>query len=267
MTFADHPEVSVIIPSKGAPACLFDALGSVLAQLGVRAEVIVVVDDCSPTREKSLRSALDGSPVTVLRHAGRRASRSRNLGLTHATGEWVTFLDHDDVMLPDRLAKMISAGRDQAALWVISDAERVDVTTRERTYEEARGVTLRGLLRHNSVPGGGSVPVIRRTVVLDAGGFDEHLRNAEDWDLWIRLAQEGEPAVLSECTITRRVNPGGKAGALGGSLRALARIGRKYRGLRRQHGTLLDIRGYVGWIVRHQRRRARAADTSYWRAN
>lgn len=265
MTAAAEPEVSIVIPSKGAPACLLDALHSSLDQSGVEAEVIIVLDDCPPTREAWLRSATDGLAVTVLRHDGRRASRSRNLGLARATGEWVTFLDHDDVMLPHRLERMVSAGREQAALWVISHAERLDVVTTKRTYEEAREVTLRDLLRHNAIPGGGSVPLMRRNAVVAVGGFDEHLRNAEDWDLWIRLAQQGKPAVLSECTITRRVNPGGKAGALGGSVRALGRIGRKYRRLRRQNGALLDVRGYVAWIVRHQHRRLRVADPTYWK--
>jgi glycosyltransferase involved in cell wall biosynthesis len=265
---AAPPEVSVIIPSRGAPACLLDALRSALIQGGLRLEVIVVLDGCSSERETELRKALDGSmSVAFLRHDGHCASTSRNLGLKQARGDWVAFLDHDDVMLPGRLQRMVSVAREQSKLWVISDAERVDVVAGERAYEEALPVNLQSLLGRNTVPGGGSGPVIRRATVLAAGGFDEALRNAEDWDLWIRLCQQGEPAVLSECTIIRRVNPGSKAGALRPSIEALVRIERKHRRLRRVHRAHLNVGGYLGWIVRHQRRRRRPSDASYWRAD
>ncbi len=248
--------VTVIIPSKRGRECVDDAIGSVLAQEGVGNEIIVVLDDCTAARADWIEQQYRDHPsVRFVRHAARSASASRNLGLRSARHAWVAFLDDDDIMRAGRLQQMLSAAVAQRARWVVSDAERFDVTTGRSRRQHASGVDLRHLLVSNVVPGGGSGVVAQRQLVLDVGGFDERLRNSEDWDLWIRLATIGPPASVRNVTLVRRVSSAGKGGAVFGSLQAFGWIVWKYRSLRRQSGVRVDILAYVRWIFRRQRAR------------
>lgn len=103
---SDRPEVSCIVPVRNGAAFLGQALQSILAQTGISLEVIVVDDGSS---DESGQIARSFAGVRVLHPARGGVAAARNEGLRSARGEYVAFLDADDIWLPGKLAAQLEA--------------------------------------------------------------------------------------------------------------------------------------------------------------
>jgi glycosyltransferase involved in cell wall biosynthesis len=198
------PVVSVIIPTRSRWHLLSrHALPSALAQEGVDFEV-VVVDDASDDETAARLDELRDDRVGVVRHpVRRRLPAARNSGVEVARGEWLAFLDDDDLWSPDKLRSQLDVAAATGAEWVYARAIVVDTDLRPLDVhpfpepEELPQLLLGG----NHVPGGGSNVVVRSATFRQAGGFDEELRYFEDWDLWLRLVQETLPAACPDVLV------------------------------------------------------------------
>jgi len=223
------PRVSVVIPCYNAADTLGEALDSVLSQSFDDLEVIVV-DDGSDDDPRAVVEAR--SDPRVRHHRIPRSgapSRPRNVGVADARGDVVFFCDADDVMLPGKIAKQMTVldARPLVGM-VFTDFEVIDASgnvvrpsflARFRTLRwVAEGGTregggydpgrmLRGLHRANFV--GMSGVAIRRSVLRDAGGFDESLDSSEDFDLWLRVAAVTQCLHLDEPLHRYRVHRNG----------------------------------------------------------
>jgi GT2 family glycosyltransferase len=190
------PTFSVVIPAFKAAATIAEAVESVIAQTLPPLEIIVC-DDGSPD---DLRGVLRPyrSVVTLVAGPHKGVSAARNMGIRSARGDFVVFLDADDIFLPERLEALadLAARRPDLDL-VTTDAyfER-DGKLVGRFYEynafpleDQRRVILERnfLLVHTAV---------RRSLLLACGGFDPSLSDAEDWECWIRLLLGGARAGL-----------------------------------------------------------------------
>lgn len=202
--------VSVVIPACNAGAFLPEAVASVLAQAPLPDQVLVVDDGSSDGSVEALR----GQPVTVIRTQGpgpRGPSAARNLGIREARGEFVAFLDADDVWLPGHCQALVSLLlRHPRAAIAFSRVEKFDrhslsVPTAQATLPMRPFDAFRRLLVSNFVPQ--STVVARRSVLLEAGGYDETLRLAEDFDLWLRIAERHYFVGLPEITCRYRLHP------------------------------------------------------------
>jgi glycosyltransferase involved in cell wall biosynthesis len=204
------PLVSVIIPSKGRPQLVQNAVGSVLAQDIPNIEVIVV-DDGSPEQLAPILKGIFGDRIRCLRNdVSLGAPAARNIGLRLARGEYVAFLDDDDLWLSDKLSRQLgcfkNAGNDcvlvGCSFAYTRDGERIrtqGVPNLEGLFEQ--------LLARNII-GGCSVPLIRRTALERVGGFDESFESCQDWELWLRLLRKGTAAFASETLVLRQVHQG-----------------------------------------------------------
>ncbi len=140
-----------------------------------------------------------GLPVRALAGAGRGPGAARNTGLKAAAGELVAFLDDDDLWLPHKLAWQVKwfVGRPRLAalgsLWG-ERAETAALAAPRDAPQRLRRVSPRSLLRRNQLATSGVVA--RREALERLGGFDESLPLAQDWDMWLRLAETREIAVL-----------------------------------------------------------------------
>jgi glycosyltransferase involved in cell wall biosynthesis len=215
---SDRPTVSVVIPTRNRwPLLSAHALPSALAQEDVDLEV-VVVDDGSTDETADRLAELDTSRVRVVRiEPGKRApgvratGRARNRGIAVARGEWLAFLDDDDIWAPRKLVVQLEAAERVGASFVYSRVVVVD------EHKDVIGVqdlpdpeTLHDLmLRGNFVPGGGSGAIARADDVRRVGGFDESLVFVEDWDLWIRLVDGAVIAACPEVHVARVEHPHG----------------------------------------------------------
>lgn len=186
-----RPSFTVVIPTHRRPALLRQALESVAAQT-LPPEQVVVVDDVGDEETRAVVMDFPGCEYAV-GDRGRGGAGARNAGAALARGEWLAFLDDDDLWLPHKLeavAAVIAAGPPDLGL-VYSAAEQFDGATGatlSRSRPTARGRVLDEALYRNVV-GGMSVAVIRRDVFEAAGGFDEAFPSLQDMELYVRLAE------------------------------------------------------------------------------
>lgn len=199
--------VSVVIPTRNRLRTLRQALDSVFVQQGVIVDTIVVDEASTDGTLRELESL--SRNVTVVRHkAPRGLPAARNSGLKVVTNKWVAFLDDDDIWAPDKLRQQLDAMIElPGAQWSI--VGHVGVTEDlEPRWEEKRpppgGDISRLILTRNVVPGGGSGVLAATALMRKVGGFHETLRAAEDWDMWIRLAQLSPVASVDRPLVAKR---------------------------------------------------------------
>jgi glycosyltransferase involved in cell wall biosynthesis len=176
---------SVIIPVRNGSNFLAEAVESALAQLGPADEVLVVWDDSDDDTTAVLREFKDPR-IRTMKGPGCGVSGGRNAGLAAASGEFVAFLDHDDLWPADRHRKMMQ---------VMVDNPHVDaVLGRMRIRLDPGATPWQWILdldgRHVPGPNLGTV-LFRGRVLQQIGGFDESLRFGEDVDYFLRLQEAG----------------------------------------------------------------------------
>jgi glycosyltransferase involved in cell wall biosynthesis len=196
------PDISVVLATYDRRHSLPRAIASVLAQDGVRFELIVVDDASRDGTADYLATLCDSRirAITAERNGG--PSAARNLGLKAARAGIVAFLDSDDAYLPRRLAAPLAAFAADAGLaCTLSSAIRHD---RKRS-REARIPAVRlaapafeWALICDLVPVEATSITVRREAALAAGGFCERLRLIEDREFLIRLARHGGAQLLPE---------------------------------------------------------------------
>jgi glycosyltransferase involved in cell wall biosynthesis len=222
----------VVIPAHNAQRYIGEAIRSVLDQ-NFAVGQIIVVDDASTDHTPSEVAAF-GSIVRVVKGKCGSAGAARNLGVGNSSGEFIAFLDADDICLPGRLrlqAESLTAHPE--AVMVFCDAEYINSagqsTKRQFTFPEFRsGVFLGQLFERNRILTT-SVAMVRRCAFESAGGFDEHLIYSEDYDLWIRLARQGGGVEhIPKSLVGYRLHDANMTASRGASQRWEAETLRKY---------------------------------------
>jgi glycosyltransferase involved in cell wall biosynthesis len=195
------PRVSVIIPSFNSVQYLADAVKSVNAQTYSAVECIVI-DDGSTDRTTALLEDLSTlyPGLRMLRKANGGPSSARNMGLSHCTGQFVSFLDADDLLLPNKIERQVAflnAHPDIGFVYgdylvVAENLREMALFTAEmpRELDPVEAFCYRNWFNPLA-------PLIRRTVVDGVGWFNEELKSAEDWDYWIRCAKVARLAYLA----------------------------------------------------------------------
>jgi glycosyltransferase involved in cell wall biosynthesis len=209
------PRVSAVIPAYNAQAHIGACLDSVLSQSGPFALEVIVVDDGSA--DDTLHIVRQRAGVQCIAQPNAGPSAARNTGIAAASGEFVAFLDADDLWPPGKLAAQLQIlqAQPEAAL-VSGDCRQFDAGGwRERTEfgPERFGHAAWGagrlvprayarLLENNFITTGSVVA--RRTALVEAQGFDPGLRLAEDLDLWLRIARRHPIAWCEQECLHRR---------------------------------------------------------------
>jgi glycosyltransferase involved in cell wall biosynthesis/GT2 family glycosyltransferase len=183
---------SVIIPSFNRAGFLQSAIKSVLNQPGPSFE-IVVIDDGSTDNTPAVMSAFDDPRVRYLRKEHSGAPDSRNQGIGAAQGEWLLWLDSDDLILPGWLARLhtiLETGAEADVYY--GNLEVVDAQSRRLhiiRYDDFAGknaLLVSRLVHGNPLPLPGSL--MRKALLERVGGFDLEFTRAHDYELWTRLA-------------------------------------------------------------------------------
>jgi glycosyltransferase involved in cell wall biosynthesis len=180
---------SIIITTHNRPKLLRRAVESAFAA-GTNLEVIVV-DDASTDETATVCRDLTGIKyVRVERN--QRVAGARNLGLLASSGQYITFLDDDDVRLPgslDAQIKLLETNSEAGLIY--GQAVLVDQsgTPTNQSYPRIchQGDVLWELLGQNFIPCG--TAVFRRSCLDRVGLLDQSLAGIDDWDLWIRIAE------------------------------------------------------------------------------
>jgi len=247
------PAVSVVVPTRGRARFLPLALDAALRQRDADIEVVVVEDGTEPDRTSWL-SDIEDPRLRLVRHdRPRGVSAARNTGISSGDGEWVAFLDDDDLWAPEKLSRQLSAARSSGRKWVYSGAVAIDV--RNRVLHVEHVLDADGLLQR--LPWSNAVPtsnvLVHREALREAGPFDIGLRLTEDWDMYLRLARMGPPAFVPEHLVAFRTHPEQSSLDASGLLAELDRF-------ERRHGVRTDrvaiIRGAAWSSLQAGRRRA-----------
>lgn len=221
------PLVSVVMPSYNHARFIGRAVESVLTQARADLELIVVDNNSSDGTDAALAAAADPRLKVIKFSNGGVIAASRNRGLKEAAGEFVAFIDSDDVWLPGKLERQLEALRAApgAALCYSRFRTLLGETPSAEAFPRQSGcvsgrVFGRLYLKHFIACSG----VLARAAALrEAGGFaeDPALVAIEDSDLWLRLALKWDVVCAGEEPLfLYRVHPGA---ASAGSWRRFAR--------------------------------------------
>jgi glycosyltransferase involved in cell wall biosynthesis len=209
--------VSIIIPTFNRARLVGDALRSALAQTYPACEVLLL-DDGSTDETPELAASF-GERIRYIRQENAGVEAARNRGAAESTGEYIHFLDSDDMLTPHAIATLVAlAEADTEVRLAFGRARDVDPLGREMRvyqpdYEHPGGVwpglnELEHLLLKNYIHPGACL--LRRSAWDAAGGFDLAWGSAfEDWDLWARVARGGLVGYTPELLLTVRTQPGG----------------------------------------------------------
>jgi glycosyltransferase involved in cell wall biosynthesis len=257
---------SVVIPAYNAAETLAEAVDSVLAQTLQDFEIIVV-DDGSSDDTAAVAASFEDQRVRLYSQPNAGPSAARNRGIAHATGEYVSLLDSDDLLLPDYLAEMSQALEEHPqAGFAYTHAFTLDVSSNRfrtsftgsyhmpRTPMLPRDELAAELLAGNFLQA--SSTVIRRAVLERVGGYDDSLSHGEDWELWLRIANSGFQAVRVAGPLTVARSRPGSRGTEAAPMAAAPRA--VYLRVLERHRPSPSIRALAEAELKAMDRRARA---------
>ena len=196
------PKVSVVMPVFNVERYIADAVRSVLAQTFHDYELLVI-DDCSPDQSIRICQEFPDQRLRIIRHRENRGlAGARNTGIRQATGEYLAFLDSDDIWHPQKLALHVTHLDQNPEVGISFSRSQFMLPNGELTtyYQmpKLREIDSAYCLCRNPV-GNGSAPVIRRETLQticyrdarygeeEDRYFDEDLRQSEDIECWIRI--------------------------------------------------------------------------------
>lgn len=184
------PLISIIVPVFNGEITIRDTLESVLNQTFSDFELITI-DDGSQDSTLDIISQIPDSRIKVFSYSNAGLAASRNRGLAQASGEYISFIDADDLWTQDKLEAQLNAliKNPQAGV-AYSWTDYIDESSqflRRGSHITVNGDVLEKLLLVNFLENG-SNPLIRREAFDSVGNFDESLPAAQDWDMWLRLA-------------------------------------------------------------------------------
>ncbi len=205
------PVVSVIVPVRNGELLLAEALTSVRDQTFARLEAITVDDGSTDgSADVARRFCREDPRFRLVSLGGAGVSAARNEGIRHASGEWIAFLDADDLWFPQKLARQMEEVRKEPrADFLFSNyvewRDGVDFRVRYASERKLpRGACLPRLVYSNLF--GTSTVMVRRELLDRAGHFDTMLTAAEDWDLWLRMAETSwHPVGIQEPLVRYRL--------------------------------------------------------------
>jgi glycosyltransferase involved in cell wall biosynthesis len=201
------PLVSVVIPTHNRPELLTRALESVYAQTFTDFEVIVVDDGDAPRVHDVLGKYLARPNFVYLEtNKNQGGSATRNVGIKHAQGEYVAFLDDDDEWIPKKLEVQVQTLRDasQEIGFVFCAINNIHNDTIETTpvNPDTRDYSTIALIRFNGFITSGLM--IKRSVFDEVGMFDESLPSHQEAELMLRVTQKYQGVGLKEAYVNMR---------------------------------------------------------------
>jgi len=210
---ASAPAISVVVPAHNAADTVGETIESALRQTMGDLEVIVV-DDGSSDDTGARVEAIADPRLRLVRQENGGAAAARNAGIRQARGEWVAFLDADDVWLPHKLEVQLAVLEANPGVSAVqSGAYFVD--DRLRPLEVRRCFqpddSLLTFLRFQNLPNAASTWVIQRGALERFGMFDASLAILEDWDISIKAARHCDPISIEEPLSLYRVHPGNRS--------------------------------------------------------
>jgi len=231
------PKVSVIIPTFNRANYICQAIDSVLAQTYQDFEIIII-DDGSADNTKKVLSKYE-STIKYYYQGNKGVSVARNRGIQEARGEWIAFLDSDDIWLPEKLHWQHEILEMHPSInFIFTDLEQFNESGVVRTSmmrsqsQQPKGSFKRKILDEEFNNGGilignlyeemlllGNIPstptvIVKKICLEEVGFFSEDLSIAEDSELWLRISSKYSMLYFNKITVRARVSDEGLSGTL-----------------------------------------------------
>jgi glycosyltransferase involved in cell wall biosynthesis len=200
------PRVSVVIPTFNSSAMVKEAIQSVLSQTYRDFEVVVIDDGSTDNTEAVVRGF--GEPVRYFKQKNQGVSAARNAGIQQSLGEYIAFLDSDDLWLPEKLAEEIPALDDDPKIglvycdWSVTSGDAVLQSSYLKDLPAASGYVFDDLIQSGFILTSGVV--VRRACLDNVGDFDKSLAIAQDYDLWLRISYQWKAQLVNQRLFTKR---------------------------------------------------------------
>ena len=214
---SNTPKITVIIPAYNTARLIGAALDSVLQQSFQDFEILVVNDGSPDTPELEQVLAPYLPKIVYIKQENKRAAGARNTAIRQARGEFLAFLDSDDIWLPHHLSSQMKLFTDNPTLGLVysncfafADPNRTDEFM-ERCPSQGPATFDALIVERCQIPI--STVVARKSAIVKAGLFDEGLLRCDDYDMWIRTAFYGGKIGYSR-KVQARLNEG-RPGSLG----------------------------------------------------
>lgn len=201
--------VSVVLPTFNGEKYIAAAIDSALAQ-SLPPDEIIVVDDGSTDNTRNIVREY-GSQVQCIYQANKGVSGAYNAGISVASGNYIAFLEHDDLWAVDKNARQVQCFENDEQLGMVYSPAHVleegQPSKRKVTNLDDGGgeVTFAALFARNRVLNCSTV-MIRKSALDNVGGFLEDLPLSFDYDLWLRIAAKYKIVCLSEPLATYRIH-------------------------------------------------------------
>ena len=210
-----NPKVSVILTTYNGASrgYLSTAIESVLNQSFEDFELFIIDDGSSDHTAEECKQYLGNGKVTYIFQDNKGLAGARNTGIEMSSGEYICFLDDDDLWKPEKLQRQLEFTRNQLSgvdnwglifTWLELIDERENVVSYRGHHQE--GWIYRDLLFENTIDAPSSV-LIRREVFDKIGFFDEYFQCCEDWDMWLRISKEYQIFPVKEYLVKYREHP------------------------------------------------------------
>ncbi|MEH2435535.1 MAG: glycosyltransferase [Nostoc sp.] len=208
------PKVSVIIPAYNAEQTIRETIASVQQQTFQDFELIVI-NDGSKDRTGEIVQSIKDERLQIFSYENGGLPVARNRGISHANGEFIAFLDADDLWTTDKLERQLmvleqNPGAGVAYSWTCFmdvDKQGKPLSFLPSPKYSFAGNVYEKLLVSDFIHSGSNT-LVRQQAIDSVGEFDPTLKSCEDWDYWLRLAARWHFVVVPKYQILYRRTPG-----------------------------------------------------------
>jgi len=199
-----EPKISVIIPTYNQSECLKEAIESVLNQTYKNIEIIVI-DDGSTDNTLGVVGSFDNK-IVCIQQKNKGASSARNIGIKKANGEYLAFLDSDDMWIKNKLEKQIDFIKKNPEIGLLGTGcyQMINIgkVIHKKIFPNKNEILQKDLIKYN--PFIQSSVMVKKDVFNHIDLYDEKFKESEDYDLWLRIAQKYKVANLEQALVTKR---------------------------------------------------------------
>lgn len=201
------PTISVIVPTYNAERTILETIKSVQQQTFPDFELIVI-DDGSKDRTLEILQTIKDERLKIFSYENGGNALARNRGISHATGEFISFIDADDLWTPNKLELQLIALQQNQEAGVAYSWTSYFIDGQEEFIFPYNPIFFEGnvydkLLVNNFVASGSNI-LVRRKAIESSGEFEPTLKRCADWDFYIRLAAKWHFVVVPKHQILYR---------------------------------------------------------------
>ncbi|OGI07828.1 MAG: hypothetical protein A2X41_11920 [Candidatus Margulisbacteria bacterium GWE2_39_32] len=200
------PKVSIIIPTYNRSQRLSEAIDSVIAQTYTNIEIIVIDDGSTDETEEIINSKKASFPILYTKQKNKGVSAARNYGISLASGDYICFLDSDDIWYPQKV---------QVQLAIMEKTPDIQISQVQEVWMR-KGKHVNPMKKHLKPSGDIFIPslklclvspsavMIKKTLFTEVGLFDEKMPVCEDYDLWLRISYKYGIYLIHDNLIEKR---------------------------------------------------------------